>query len=58
MNQALSLAIDREAIVKDLWRGQGIELGRPLAEADLCPLQITSSFSGSGNGGNGACGSV
>src|SRR5712692_6100140 len=34
VKQALSLAIDREAIVKELWRGRGIVLSRPIAKGD------------------------
>jgi peptide/nickel transport system substrate-binding protein len=34
VKQALSLAIDREAIVKELWRGRGIVPGGPIAKGD------------------------
>lgn len=34
IKQALSLAIDREAIVKNLWRGQGIIPNGPIAKGD------------------------
>jgi peptide/nickel transport system substrate-binding protein len=34
VRQALSLAIDREAIVKELWRGQGIVPNGPIAKRD------------------------
>ncbi|MBI3455437.1 MAG: hypothetical protein HY002_06585 [Candidatus Rokubacteria bacterium] len=34
VKQALSLAIDREAIVKDLWRGRGIVPNGPIAKGD------------------------
>jgi peptide/nickel transport system substrate-binding protein len=34
IKQALSLAIDREAIVKELWRGQGIIPSQPIAKGD------------------------
>ncbi len=34
VKQALSLAIDREAIVKELWRGQGIVPSGPIAKGD------------------------
>ncbi len=34
VKQALSLAIDREAIVKELWRGQGIVCNGPIAKGD------------------------
>jgi peptide/nickel transport system substrate-binding protein len=34
IKQALSLAIDREAIVKDLWRGQGIVPNGPIPKGD------------------------
>ncbi len=34
IKQALSLAIDREAIVKELWRGQGIVPSGPIAKGD------------------------
>ncbi len=34
IKQALSLAIDREAIVKELWRGQGIVPNGPIARGD------------------------
>src|SRR2546429_8651340 len=32
--QALSLAIDRQAIVKELWRGRGIVPNGPIAKGD------------------------
>ena len=34
VKQALSLAIDRDSIVKDLWRGQGIVPSGPIAKGD------------------------
>src|SRR5262245_52251501 len=34
VKQALSLAIDREAIVKELWRGRGIVPNGPIAKGD------------------------
>src|SRR5258706_4211021 len=34
VKQALSLAIDREAIVKELWRGRGIVPSQPIAKGD------------------------
>jgi peptide/nickel transport system substrate-binding protein len=34
VKQALSLAIDREAIVKELWRGRGIVPSGPIAKGD------------------------
>jgi peptide/nickel transport system substrate-binding protein len=34
VKQALSLAIDREAIVKDLWRGRGMVPNGPIAKGD------------------------
>ena len=34
VKQALSLAIDREAIVKELWRGPGIVPNGPIAKGD------------------------
>src|SRR5204863_508536 len=34
IKQALSLAIDREAIVKELWRGRGIVPSQPIAKGD------------------------
>jgi peptide/nickel transport system substrate-binding protein len=34
VRQALSLAVDREAIVKDMWRGQGIVPNGPIAKGD------------------------
>jgi len=34
VRQALSLAIDREAIVKEMWRGQGIVANGPIAKGD------------------------
>jgi peptide/nickel transport system substrate-binding protein len=34
IKQALSLAIDRQAIVKDLWRGQGLVPNGPIAKGD------------------------
>ncbi len=34
VKQALSLAIDREAIVKELWRGRGIVPNSPIARGD------------------------
>ena len=34
VKQAMSLAIDREAIVKELWRGQGIVCNGPIAKGD------------------------
>jgi peptide/nickel transport system substrate-binding protein len=34
VKQALSLAIDRDAIVKDLWRGRGIVASGPIAQGD------------------------
>jgi peptide/nickel transport system substrate-binding protein len=34
VKQALSLAIDREAIVKEMWRGQGIVPSGPIAQGD------------------------
>lgn len=34
VKQALSLAIDREAIVRDLWRGQGIVPNGPIPKGD------------------------
>ena len=34
VKQALSLAIDREAIVKELWRGRGIVPSQPIARGD------------------------
>ena len=34
IKQALSLAIDREAIVKEMWRGQGIVPNGPIAKGD------------------------
>ena len=34
VRQALSLAIDREAIVKELWRGRGIVPNGPIAKGD------------------------
>jgi peptide/nickel transport system substrate-binding protein len=34
VKQALSLAIDREAILKELWRGQGIIPNGPIAKGD------------------------
>lgn len=34
VKQALSLAIDRQAIVKELWRGQGIVPNGPIAKGD------------------------
>jgi peptide/nickel transport system substrate-binding protein len=34
VRQALSLAIDRESIVKDLWRGQGIVPNGPIVKGD------------------------
>ena len=34
IKQALSLAIDREAIAKELWRGQGIVPSGPIAKGD------------------------
>lgn len=45
VKQALSLALDREAIVKELWRGQGIVPNGPIAKGDnhydetLAPLR-------------------
>ncbi|HEV8308540.1 MAG TPA: ABC transporter substrate-binding protein [Methylomirabilota bacterium] len=35
VKQALSLAIDREAIVKELWRGRGIVPNGPIARGDV-----------------------
>jgi peptide/nickel transport system substrate-binding protein len=34
VKQALSLALDREAIVKELWRGRGIVPSQPIAKGD------------------------
>lgn len=34
VRQALSLAVDREAIVKEMWRGQGIVPSGPIAKGD------------------------
>jgi peptide/nickel transport system substrate-binding protein len=34
VRQALSLSIDRESVVKDLWRGQGIVPNGPIAKGD------------------------
>ena len=34
VKQALSLAIDRDAIVKELWRGRGIVPSQPIAKGD------------------------
>ena len=34
VKQALSLSIDREAIVKELWRGRGIVPSQPIAKGD------------------------
>jgi peptide/nickel transport system substrate-binding protein len=34
VKQALSLAVDREAIVKELWRGRGIVASGPIAKGD------------------------
>jgi peptide/nickel transport system substrate-binding protein len=34
VKQAMSLAVDREAIVKDLWRGRGIVPSGPIAKGD------------------------
>ena len=34
IKQALSLAIDRESIVKELWRGQGVVPSQPIAKGD------------------------
>ncbi|HXJ80936.1 MAG TPA: ABC transporter substrate-binding protein [Candidatus Methylomirabilis sp.] len=34
VKQALSLAIDREAIVKELWRGRGIVPSQPISKGD------------------------
>ena len=34
VKQALSLAIDRQAIVKELWRGRGIVPSQPIAKGD------------------------
>lgn len=34
VKQAMSLAVDREAIVKDLWRGRGIVPNGPIAKGD------------------------
>jgi peptide/nickel transport system substrate-binding protein len=34
VKQALSLAVDREAIVKELWRGRGIVPSGPIAKGD------------------------
>src|SRR2546430_11368342 len=34
VKQALSLAIDREAIVKELWRGRGVVPNGPIAKGD------------------------
>jgi peptide/nickel transport system substrate-binding protein len=34
MKQAMSLAVDRESIVKDLWRGRGIVANSPIAKGD------------------------
>jgi len=34
VKQALALAIDRDAIIKELWRGQGITCNGPIAKGD------------------------
>jgi peptide/nickel transport system substrate-binding protein len=49
VKQALSLAIDREAIVKELWRGRGVVPSGPIAKGDnhfdasLAPLAFNPS---------------
>jgi peptide/nickel transport system substrate-binding protein len=49
VKQALSLAIDREAIVKELWRGRGVVPNGPIARGDnhydtkLAPLAYNPS---------------
>jgi peptide/nickel transport system substrate-binding protein len=50
VKQALSLAIDRDAIVKEMWRGQGIVCNGPVAKGDnhydpnLPPLKTDPSL--------------